>query len=196
MLQDLGGFELHPLEEFGIDELRRSGHRRRRTIFDEVALRAVPRARRRASAIVPASFPLLLADRLRAAGVELTPDRDDLRPPPPRQVRRRARGHPSRPGRRRGRRWAPRATCSSRDAERRRRARARRRAADERARQGARSRTRLRASTARAATTSSSRTGRSRRSATTSATGAIARRRADRDRPLAAATTHRPAAPT
>jgi Xaa-Pro aminopeptidase len=80
LLEELGGgWELHPLEEFGLDELRRSGigvHE----VFDELALRAV-RALGVESAVVPGGFPLLLADRLRAAGVELAPDRDlfDLR---------------------------------------------------------------------------------------------------------------------
>ena len=74
VLKDLDGFQLHPLEEFGVDELRRSGHRvagaRRRD-------RACVRSARSASsaATVPASFPVLLADRLRDAGIELTPDR-------------------------------------------------------------------------------------------------------------------------
>src|SRR3954471_12568650 len=55
LLRDLGDFELHPLEEFGIDELRRSGISSA-DIFDELALRAV-RALGVSQALVPASFP-------------------------------------------------------------------------------------------------------------------------------------------
>jgi Xaa-Pro aminopeptidase len=72
-LVELGGYTLHPLEEFGLDELRRSGMSRGE-VFDELVVRAVCRLGVE-RAIVPASFPLLTADRLRAAGVELTPDR-------------------------------------------------------------------------------------------------------------------------
>jgi len=72
-LAELGGFTLHPLEEFGLDELRRSGMSLGE-MFDELVVRAV-RGLGVERAIVPASFPLLTADRLRAAGVELMPDR-------------------------------------------------------------------------------------------------------------------------
>ena len=112
-LAELGRFELHPLEEFGLDELsaRRASLRR---VRDEVAMRAVAGSGR-AAPLVPEAFPLWLADRLRAEGVELTVDRDALRRSPAREDRRRARGHPPRPARRRGRdgrgaRPAPRAT--------------------------------------------------------------------------------------
>jgi Xaa-Pro aminopeptidase len=74
VLQELNGFQLHPLEEFGIDELRRSGLPSQE-ISDEIALRAVA-ALGVTTATVPASFPVLLADRLRGAGVEVTPNRD------------------------------------------------------------------------------------------------------------------------
>ena len=70
---ELGGFEIHPPEEFGLDELRRSG-RTFDEVSDEINVRAV-RALGVERAIGPASFPLQLADRLRASGVELTPDR-------------------------------------------------------------------------------------------------------------------------
>jgi Xaa-Pro aminopeptidase len=73
VLRALDGFQLHPLEEFGVDELRRSGISSQE-LGDEVALRAV-RALGVSEATVPASFPVLLADRLRGAGIELTPDR-------------------------------------------------------------------------------------------------------------------------
>jgi Xaa-Pro aminopeptidase len=73
LIEGIGHYELHPLEEFGIDELRRSGigfH----DLFDELVLRAVRRLGVE-QAVVPGDFPLLLADKLRAAGVELEPDR-------------------------------------------------------------------------------------------------------------------------
>jgi Xaa-Pro aminopeptidase len=68
------GFEVHPFEEFGLDELRRSGMSWLE-IDDELALRAV-RALGVQKATVPAAFPLLLADKLRAQGVELVPDEE------------------------------------------------------------------------------------------------------------------------
>jgi Xaa-Pro aminopeptidase len=73
LLAELGGYELHPLEEFGLDELRRSGLPSSE-IFDELVVRAV-RELGVENATVPATFPVLVADRLRAAGVELTPSR-------------------------------------------------------------------------------------------------------------------------
>jgi Xaa-Pro aminopeptidase len=69
------GAELHPTEEFGADELRASGTLTGDEIRDEVALRAV-RALGIESPAVPASFPVLLADKLRAGGVELEPSRE------------------------------------------------------------------------------------------------------------------------
>jgi Xaa-Pro aminopeptidase len=66
------GFELHPYEEFGWDELRRSGMSLLE-VDDELAVRAV-RALGIEKATVPGAFPLQLADRLRAEGVELVPD--------------------------------------------------------------------------------------------------------------------------
>jgi Xaa-Pro aminopeptidase len=71
-LSELESIHVHPLEEFGLDELRRSGMSLA-GIFEEVALRAA-RALGVTSASVPAAFPLALADRLRGAGIELTPD--------------------------------------------------------------------------------------------------------------------------
>jgi Xaa-Pro aminopeptidase len=68
------GFELHPYEEFGADELRRSGMSWLE-IDDEITLRAVV-ALGVEKATVPGTFPLLLADKLRAKGVELVPDQD------------------------------------------------------------------------------------------------------------------------
>jgi Xaa-Pro aminopeptidase len=72
-LAELGLFELHPAEEYGSDELRRAGGLSSSEIAKEVSVRAV-KALGIASAVVPDSFPLWLADRLRADGVELTVD--------------------------------------------------------------------------------------------------------------------------
>jgi Xaa-Pro aminopeptidase len=66
------GFELHPYEEFGADELRRSGMSWLE-IDDEITLRAVA-ALGIERATVPGTFPLLLGDKLRARGVDLVPD--------------------------------------------------------------------------------------------------------------------------
>ena len=71
-LQGLG-FEVHPWDEYGLDELRKSG-RSSEEIGDEVMVRAV-QALGIERASVPAAFPLLIADRLRDAGVELQVDR-------------------------------------------------------------------------------------------------------------------------
>jgi len=68
------GIKTHPYEEFGYDELLAQGLPRR-----EVVLRALEAAVEQLGveqAVVPADFPVLLADRLRAKGVELTPDYD------------------------------------------------------------------------------------------------------------------------
>jgi Xaa-Pro aminopeptidase len=67
-------FELHNYEEFGVDELRRSGLSWLE-IDDELTLRAV-KALGVTEAIVPASFPLLVADKLRDAGVQLAPEHE------------------------------------------------------------------------------------------------------------------------
>jgi len=73
-LQELGLYELHPWEEFGIDELRAQG-------LELPAIRAEIQSRGVkeigiSSAVVPETFPLWLADRLRADGVELAVDAD------------------------------------------------------------------------------------------------------------------------
>jgi Xaa-Pro aminopeptidase len=72
-LAELGLFELHPSEEYGADELRRAGDLSYSEIRREVSVRAV-KALGITSAVVPESFPLWLADRVRADGVELTVD--------------------------------------------------------------------------------------------------------------------------
>jgi Xaa-Pro aminopeptidase len=68
------GIIAHPYEEFGYDELLAQGLPR-----TEVILRTLENAVEKLGveeAIVPPVFPLGLADRLRARGVELTPDRE------------------------------------------------------------------------------------------------------------------------
>jgi Xaa-Pro aminopeptidase len=69
-LQELGLFDLHPGEEFGQDELIAQGLSYVE-VNREVPVRAVGALGVR-SALVPEDFPLWLADRLRADGVELT----------------------------------------------------------------------------------------------------------------------------
>jgi len=71
-LQQLGGYELHPGEAFGLDDLVADGLSYSE-IRRELAVRAV-RTLGVTSAVVPEAFPLWLADRLRADGIELTID--------------------------------------------------------------------------------------------------------------------------
>jgi Xaa-Pro aminopeptidase len=73
---ELGDYTFHPFEEFGLDEIREAGLSRVEMI-DELAVRAV-QALGVSDAVVPASFPVLTADRLRGAGVVLTPDQDSF----------------------------------------------------------------------------------------------------------------------
>jgi Xaa-Pro aminopeptidase len=73
-LAELGLFELHPSEEYGSDELIASGLSYPE-VRQEVVLRAV-KGLGITSAVVPETFPLWLADRLRAEGIELTVDHD------------------------------------------------------------------------------------------------------------------------
>jgi Xaa-Pro aminopeptidase len=73
-LAELGLFELHPLEEFGLDDLIASG-KSLPEIGTEIRLRAL-RALGVSSASVPVTFPVWVADHLRAEGIELTPDRE------------------------------------------------------------------------------------------------------------------------
>lgn len=68
------GFELHTYEEFGADELKKTGIGWLELDI-ELALRAVE-AFGVTKAIVPGTFPVLLADRLRARGVELEPSNE------------------------------------------------------------------------------------------------------------------------
>jgi Xaa-Pro aminopeptidase len=73
-LAELGLFELHAPEEFGYDELLKSG-RRPHEIADELQLRAL-RSLGVEHAVVPKTFPLAVADHLRANGIGLAVDRD------------------------------------------------------------------------------------------------------------------------
>jgi Xaa-Pro aminopeptidase len=65
-------FRIHPYEEFGLDELRRSGMSWLE-IDDEITVRAVL-ALGIEQANVPGTFPLLLGDKLRAKGVDVVPN--------------------------------------------------------------------------------------------------------------------------
>jgi Xaa-Pro aminopeptidase len=68
-----GGLDVHAYEEFGFDELRASG-----ADYDEVLLEVTRRGCRALGvkhAVVPGAFPIELADRLRADGIELEVDR-------------------------------------------------------------------------------------------------------------------------
>jgi Xaa-Pro aminopeptidase len=73
-LRELGLFEVHPHEELGMDELIASGLDSTE-VAAQLALRAVGGlGLKRAS--VPGNFPVWLADRLRADGVELDVDQE------------------------------------------------------------------------------------------------------------------------
>lgn len=68
-----GGLDVHTFEEFGFDELRDSG-----AGYDEALLEVTRRGCRSLGvkrAVVPATFPIELADQLRADGIELRVDR-------------------------------------------------------------------------------------------------------------------------
>ncbi|HEY2208447.1 MAG TPA: Xaa-Pro peptidase family protein [Gaiellaceae bacterium] len=73
-LRELGLFEVHVSEEFGIDELIASGLDRRE-IMAQLALRSVQSLGSKSFA-VPDDFPVWLADRLRADGFELEVDQE------------------------------------------------------------------------------------------------------------------------
>jgi Xaa-Pro aminopeptidase len=68
------GVEAHPFERFGHDELIAQGLPRHEVLM-QTLVKAVQELGI-AEAVVPYNFPLELADRLRAAGVELKPDRE------------------------------------------------------------------------------------------------------------------------
>jgi Xaa-Pro aminopeptidase len=73
-LAELNRFELHLMDELGIDELRKSGLGMP-AMRAELALRGA-KAIGITNAVVPETFPLWLADHLRANGIELTVDKD------------------------------------------------------------------------------------------------------------------------
>ena len=73
-LRELGLFEVHAHEELGFDELMESGVDYRE-LDAQLALRAVGSLDLK-RATVPANFPVWLADRLRADGVELAVDQE------------------------------------------------------------------------------------------------------------------------
>ena len=73
-LEALGLFQLHPSEEYGLDDLLGSGLSYPE-IRQEIVVRAV-KALGITSASVPETFPLWLADRLRSEGVELNVDNE------------------------------------------------------------------------------------------------------------------------
>lgn len=71
-----GRVKLHPLEEFGYDELVRSGIERGEGIL-QIMVRACE-SLGLGYASVPGDFPVELADRIRAAGIVLEPDRSEF----------------------------------------------------------------------------------------------------------------------
>jgi Xaa-Pro aminopeptidase len=73
-LRALGLFEVHLSDEFGLDELMASGMKVRE-IRAELAVREVASLGIE-KATVPENFPVWLADRLRAEGVEIEPDQE------------------------------------------------------------------------------------------------------------------------
>ena len=73
-LRALGLFDVHLSEEFGLDELVGSGLKTRE-IRAELAVREVASLGIK-HATVPENFPVWLADRLRAEGIEIEPDQD------------------------------------------------------------------------------------------------------------------------
>jgi Xaa-Pro aminopeptidase len=73
-LRELGLFDVHVAQEFGIDEMIEAGLERRE-ILAQLALRSVQSLSLKRFS-VPETFPVWLADRLRADGVELQVDQD------------------------------------------------------------------------------------------------------------------------
>jgi Xaa-Pro aminopeptidase len=73
-VRELGVFDVHVNEEFGIDELFESGLEPRE-LMAQLALRYVASLGLQ-RATVPENFPIWLADRLRAQGIELEVDQD------------------------------------------------------------------------------------------------------------------------
>ena len=118
-LAALGLFELHPDEEYGARRPDRRGHVVRRGQAARSPLRAV-KALGVTSAVVPETFPLWLADKLRAEGVELTVDGEFFDERRRVKTEAAARRHAPRPARRRGRDGRRARPAAPRRAERRR----------------------------------------------------------------------------
>jgi Xaa-Pro aminopeptidase len=68
------GINAHPMEEFGYDDLLAQGLPRHEVLM-QTTVKGVESLGLR-DAVVPHDFPVELADRLRANGVELTPDKE------------------------------------------------------------------------------------------------------------------------
>jgi Xaa-Pro aminopeptidase len=68
------GIQAHPLEEFGWDEILAQGNPREESML--LVLERAVEALGVTNAVVPTTFPVELADRLRGKGIELTPDRE------------------------------------------------------------------------------------------------------------------------
>ena len=99
--------QIMPLEEFGLDDLYAQGLSR-----DEIELEVVLRAARRygiEQAAVPATFPLELADHLRANGIKISADREQF------VSRRRVKNEAELAGIRRAQRAAEAAMTAARD---------------------------------------------------------------------------------
>jgi Xaa-Pro aminopeptidase len=73
-LRDLPGLEVVANEELGLDDLLKGGLPREEILL-ELSVRSCKRIGL-TEALVPRTFPLGYADRLRADGIKLTPDRD------------------------------------------------------------------------------------------------------------------------
>jgi Xaa-Pro aminopeptidase len=73
-VRELPGLVVHPLDEYGLHELVGSGLSRE-DVYDEIFARAVQQLGI-SNAVVPHTFAVGFADRLRAEGAELTADRD------------------------------------------------------------------------------------------------------------------------
>jgi len=110
-LAELGLFELHPSEEYGSDDLIAAGLSYAE-VRREVALHAVQKLGV-TSATVPENLPVWLADKLRAAGVELAVDGDFF------DDRRRVKTQPQLAGIRRAQRAAEAGMDAARDLLRR-----------------------------------------------------------------------------
>jgi Xaa-Pro aminopeptidase len=67
------GIEAHPWEDFGYDELLEQGEPREKITWLHINLNAC-REFGVEAAVVPRTFPVLVADHLRANGIEITPD--------------------------------------------------------------------------------------------------------------------------